>query len=142
MEAFRTRHGASRVAAVAFLLVSVGIGVFSGVFNLFAVDVVGSSWSAAAGPGSWIGQSDQWQWDAITALGLAGAVVAAYVLSACIHGRRVSAFAAAAAWAIVEGGLVRLVWHASPNSGGDLVLWQLAGAAVLVAAVALIPDER
>ena len=142
MKAFRTRHRASRVAAVAFLLVSVGVGVFCGVFSLFAVDVVADSRIATAGPGSWIGQPDEWQWVAIVALGLAGALAAAYIASACIHGRRFPAFAGAAAWAIVEGGLLRLVWHASLNSGGALLLGQLAGAAVLVPAVALIPAER
>ena len=139
---FRRRRHASRVSAVAFLLVSVGVGVFSGVFNLLAVDVVAGSRITGARPGSWIGQPDKWHWDAIAALGVAGALAAAYIVSACIHARRVPALAVAAAWAISEGALLRLVWHASPNTGEDLVLWQLAGAALLVAAVAMIPAER
>jgi hypothetical protein len=136
------RWRVSRLLAVAALLVSVGIGVFSGAFNLRAVDVVAASRESAAGPGSWIGRPDEWQWDAITALGLAGALVAAYVVSACFHARRGPAIAAALAWALSAAGLSSFVWHASPNTGADLVLWQLLGGAALVAAVASIPTKR
>jgi hypothetical protein len=142
MRAFGRRHRASLVSAVAFLLLSIGVAVFSAVFNLFAVDVVANSQIAAAGPGSWIGEPDEWQWDGITALGLAGALAAAFIVSACIHARRSLVFAVAVAWAIIEGGLLRLVWHASSNTAGDLLVWQLAAAAALIAAVATIPAER
>lgn len=129
----------SRTLAVAALLVSVGIAVFSGVFNLLAGDVVAVSRVSAAGPGSWIGRPDEWQWDAITALGLAGALVAMYAVSTCFRGRRGPAVASAVGWALVAAGLSSLVWHASPNTGADLVLWQLLGGALLVAVVASIP---
>jgi hypothetical protein len=142
MTEFRSRHRASRLSAVAFLLGSGGIAVFSGVLNLFAVDVVAASHIAAAGPESWIGQPDAWQWDAITALGLAGALAAACITTACIHARRGAALAMAPAWAVIEGGLLWLVWQASSNTAGDLLLWQLAAAALLVAAVAMTPAER
>jgi len=112
------------------------------VFNLFAVDVVADSRIAAADPGSWMDHPDRWQWDAITALGLGGALAAAYIVSACIRARRSLAFAGAAAWAIIECGLLRFVWHPSSNTAGDLLIWQLGGAALLVAVVAMIPNER
>jgi hypothetical protein len=63
-------------------------------------------------------------------------------VSPWIRARRFTALTAAGAWTIVEIGLLALVWHASPNTGGGLLLWQLAGAALLDVALARTPGAR
>jgi hypothetical protein len=135
MTASRMRRVLRRLAAVTFLLIAAGTGVFSVAFKVFAVDVVALSRIDDAGAGSWVGRPAAWQWDAVAGLGLAGALVAASVVAMCVRGLRRGGFAAAAAWLLIEGALLALVSHASPNSGADLVLWQLGGAALVVAAL-------
>jgi hypothetical protein len=141
MKGFVQRRGVL-LPGLALLALSIAIAVFAGVFNLLAADVAAATQIAAAGPDSWIGRPDARQWDDITALGLTGALAAASVVSASVRARRSLAFAAAAAWSLVETGLLLLVWHASENTAGDLLLWQLAGAALLVASLATLNTTR
>jgi hypothetical protein len=118
-----------RLAAVGFVGLSAGVGVFACIFTLFAADVVAASAAAAAGSGSWLSHYDAWQWNAVAALGLAGALVSVLTVRAR---SRDAAITATIAWVVIEGVLVALVWHASSNTGATLVVWQLAGAALLV----------
>jgi hypothetical protein len=134
--------GLSRLLAIGFLLVSIGVGLFSCFFNLFSADVVGASRASEFGPGTWLSRSDAWQWDAISALGLAGAVVAAFVALACFHGRRGEAAVWGATWVPISGALLALVWHASPNTGTGLLIWQLIGGGFLIGAIASVASER
>jgi hypothetical protein len=134
------RARGSRVPAVGALLVSIGVAFFSGWINLVSSDVVGGS--AADDPGSWLHRHDAWQWDAITALGVAGALMAALVVSACFGARRRAAVSGAVGWALVTAALLGLVWHASSNTGAGLVRWELFGAALLAAALVRISAER
>jgi hypothetical protein len=136
------RRRAARLPAVGFLVLSLGVAAFAAVFSLFSNDVVAESAISAAGPGSWLGRPGAWQWDAITALGLAGALAAAFVTVSCFRARRRRAVAGAAIWALAAATLSALVWHASSNTGSDLVLWQLAGAVLLAIALAGTPTER
>jgi hypothetical protein len=110
---------------VGFVVLSAGIAVFACVFARFAGDVVAGSAAAAAGPASWLSHPGAWQWSAIAGLGIAGALVSALVV-------RAGSRAAAAAWVVSQGILMGLVWHASSNTGASLVVWQLAGAALLL----------
>jgi hypothetical protein len=130
------RRRSSWVAAVGFLLISLGISAYAGLLNLFAVDAVAESRIAASGPESWLGRPGAWQWDAITALGVAAALLAGYMVAELLRRSRVRSVNAPAGWALAEVVLLGLVWRASPNSGGVLVLWQFAGAALLLAAAA------
>jgi hypothetical protein len=105
-------------------------------FRLFAADVVAASRAAQAGPESWVSEFGAWQWDAITALGLAGVLLAAFTVAAAWRAHRRAALAGAVAWGAGAVALTGLVRHASPNSGGVLALWQLAAAGLLLAVVA------
>jgi hypothetical protein len=136
-----TRRRSSWVAAVGFLLISLGISAYAGLLNLFAVDAVAESRISASGPESWLGRPGAWQWDAMTALGVAAALLAGYMAAELLRRGRLRFFYPPAGWALCEAALVWFVWHASPNSGGVLALWQLAGAALLLAAAAGSPAE-
>jgi VIT1/CCC1 family predicted Fe2+/Mn2+ transporter len=57
------------------------------------------------------------QWDAITALGLAGVLLAAFTVAAAWRAHRRAALAGAVAWGAGAVALTGLVRHASPNSG-------------------------
>ena len=138
----RVARGLSRLLAIGFLLVSLGVGGFSLLFNLASSDVVAASRAAEFGPGTWLSRSDAWQWDAISALGLSGAAVAAFVASACFRARRRVAAAWGASWVPISGALLAMVWHASPHTGAGLRTWQLASAALLVGAITSVPAER
>jgi hypothetical protein len=118
-----------------------GHRAYAGLLNLFAVDAVAQSRISASGPESWLGRPGAWQWDAITALGVAAALLAGYMVAELLRRSRLRSVNAPAGWALVEVVLLGLVWHASPNSGGVLVLWQFAGAALLLAAAASSPAE-
>jgi hypothetical protein len=77
----------------------------------------------------------------MSALGVAAALLAGYMVAGLLRRGRLRSFYLPAGWALCEAALVLLVWHASPNSGGVLALWQLAGAALLLAAAASSPAE-
>jgi hypothetical protein len=54
------RRRSSWVAAVGFLLISLGISAYAGLLNLFAVDAVAESRISASGPESWLGRPSAW----------------------------------------------------------------------------------
>jgi hypothetical protein len=135
------RRRAARLPALGILVLSIGVAAFAAVFGLFPEDVVAESDIAAAGPGSWLSRPGAWQWDALTALGLAGALAAAFVAVSCFRAQRHRAVAGGAIWALASTALAALVWHASSNTGSDLVLWQLAGAVLLIVALAATPTQ-
>jgi hypothetical protein len=136
------RRRAARLPAIGFVVLSTGVAAFAAVFGLFPEDVVAESDLSAAGPASWLSRPRAWQWDAVTALGLAGALAAAFVALSCFRAQRHRAVAGGAIWALASTTLAALVWHASSNTGSDLVLWQLAGAVLLVTALAGTPTQR
>jgi hypothetical protein len=130
------------IPGLALLTVSIAIAVFSVVLNVLSVDVVAASQIAAAGPESWIGRPGAQGWDVITSLGFAGALAAACVTLASVRALRPLAFAAAAAWTIVEAGMLLMVWHASSNTAGGLLIWQLVGTALLAVAMVMVSTAR
>jgi hypothetical protein len=130
---------ASVTSAVALLLVSLGIAFFAAAFNVFAVDAVAESRISEAGPGDWIGDPQALQWDILTGLGLTGATAAVGAVVACIRARRFALAVSAVTWTVLQASLWHLVSHASANTAGDLLFWQLAGVALLIAAVVMVP---